>query len=383
MASRALFLYGTVLDSLECEQYIARKRNDITSRLTGQIAAPNVRDPYDILTRSIKREFPDCDITFAGKVPIDDWLRPVPKADPMNLMMVTLTSYRTFNDSGGPEDYSRLVYESLHDPGKFEAGTTNNLNGILDLPDDTVPIMLGVDHSASGGAIQALSEKYGRDDLLLMVFDYHADIRPTHISMGLSQWDSERRRIPWYDTPRPDRYGAGSFLYYLFERQIVLPENTILVGPVAYPTRRLREVEDSRVQAYISLYDSLVERGLTIIHRHEFKDSQWRKRVSEFLKENKGSPMYLSFDTDVGILGPLNATRLIHFGPPEIPMRGLSQEELLDAADIVRKHIDTDRLSVVGMDFMEIDTLLVDQPINQYVGDRTTQFVNKFINTIL
>lgn len=379
----SLVVYGSLLDSLECEPYVDRKRDDLVSRLAGRPPLSEHADPFDALLSALQSGLKSVDVAPAGKVSIDDWLRPVPKADPMNLMMVSMTSYQAYNDSGGPEDYTKQTYDTLLRPERLEAVTETSLGSITELPEHAIPLMLGVDHSVSGAPIQALSERYGSEDLVLVVLDYHADIRPTHVSVGLSQWDVERRGMIWLEGPRPDRYEAGSFLYYLFERNIVLPENTILIGPVAYPTKRLRLVEDPRVQEYVELYDSLVERGLKIIHRSKFNGPSWRKDLAKVLGDVNGSHLYLSLDSDVGVLNAINATRLIHFGRPEIPMKGLGLSELIEIARELCDWVSKNNIKLAGIDAMEMDVMLIDRTLSPQLEDQTSNVLVEFLSELL
>ncbi len=371
------------MDSLECQPYVTRKRDDLASRLAGNPPMSEHADPFDHLLPVLQSGLRSVDVKPAGKATIDEWLRPVPKADPMNLMMVSMTSYQAYNDSGGAEDYTKVVYDALHQPERLEARTEHSPIPFTELPEHVIPLMIGVDHSVSGAPIQITSEECGPEDLVLVILDYHADIRPTHVSLNLSQWDTERRGMVWLEGPRPDRYDAGSFLYYLFERDIVLPENTIIVGPVAYPTERLRAVKDERVQEYVELYDSLVERGLKILHWSKINDTSWRESLAKMLDGVNGSHLYLSLDSDVGVLNSINATRLVHFGRRETPVKGLGLNELVGIASEVRHWAVKKDVKIAGVDIMELDVMLIDRVLSPVLADRTSAAIVEFLSALL
>ncbi len=378
-----LFVYGSILDSLECEPYIKRKRDLVASALADLATVPQKRDPYDVLLPKLQVGLNGVQVIPGGMVPIDDWLRPVPRPDPMNLMMISLTSYRAFNDSDGPYDYSKQVQTALNNPETMETSTSAKGSSLTEVLETAIPLMLGVDHSASGGAIRALAETYGRDELVLVVFDYHTDFLPMHISLGMSQWDMQRKGIPWTEPPRKDSYGAGSFLYNLLQEEILLPHNIIIIGSVPQPTKALRRVDDPRVQAYIGFYDTMIERGVQVLPRLAFKSAEWHEHLRDMLRKTNGSKMYVSFDMDVGVLNSFSAVRVLHFGPTEFPVKGIGIEDLLDCMAILRDAIDAGSLELVGLDFMEFDTLLIDRPIMGTLTDSTSTNLNYLLQELL
>jgi len=235
---RTLLVFGTALDALESLAYVERKLENLTARLAGLAPEPPARDPYDALLPRLREKLGAERVMPAGKVPVDEWLQPIPPPDPLNLPLISLSNYEAFTDSNGARTYADQVRDAVSSPegllssalrkAGLRGGTGRDEVGWL-------PVMVGVDHSATGGVVEALSERYGRDELGLVVLDYHADFRPTGVTY---QWDSERRGLPYLLPPRPDTYNAGTFLYHLLENGVVEPGNLTLLGVVEYEAQR-------------------------------------------------------------------------------------------------------------------------------------------------
>lgn len=83
-------------------------------------------------------------------------------------------------------NYNRLL--DLGDLFLEQNSTKNAINSVYslisDLPKDSVPLMIGGDHSLTYGAILSLYQKYN-DDFLLIHFDQHLDIEFCNIDQNI------------------------------------------------------------------------------------------------------------------------------------------------------------------------------------------------------
>lgn len=113
-------------------------------------------DPYDAVTNHMADILEELDITLAGKFLIPPWLGPRPPQS--SFPMVTVDHMRYFFDSNG----------------FFELA--NRLEGFVrDSILPQMPIMIGIDHSATGGVVSALVERYGAQSVSVVVLDRHFD----------------------------------------------------------------------------------------------------------------------------------------------------------------------------------------------------------------
>ncbi|MEM0100917.1 MAG: alpha-glucosidase domain-containing protein, partial [Candidatus Methanomethyliaceae archaeon] len=175
---------------------------------------------------------------------IELWLTPTPPSE--MIFMVTVENIVTFIDSNGCKEYADQLMENIY----------KNI-----IPD--FPILIGVDHSLSGGAIRALCKEYGHENIRLIVFDSHTDFILPTIRCGLIHYDLENNpntKFSPYDPyiyNRPDSYNADSFLNYISKE--LPPENIFLIGVSDYPPKIAEEINDERVKKYVEFYKSIEE----------------------------------------------------------------------------------------------------------------------------
>jgi arginase family enzyme len=104
-----------------------------------------------------------------------------------------------------------------------------------------IPIMLGVDHSLTGGCVKALTREYDSVNLALIILDSHFDAIIPSVRCGLIQYDVETNPISPFSPSDPyvkgrlDSYNADSFIYYLVKERVLPPENILVLGVSDYP----------------------------------------------------------------------------------------------------------------------------------------------------
>lgn len=268
-----------------------------------------------------------------GTIEVEGWARPVPAvADPHALTAeASLAQMR----AGACRVVAERVRE--HRPG---AG---------------VPLMLGIDHSASGGAIEAASARHGAENLTVVVLDAHLDAVPGDIRQGLLAYAGEHPEIFGVLATQhaaaneaPD-YDCGSFLHALIARGIVLPHRLVVLGCADLPPPGLRAVTDARVQRYLAHYDALVARGLRAVPREAILAApDIGALVRATLAGERGKAAYVSVDMDVGAHAALTGVRFLD-------QEGLPAEALFALFEAVLAAVTSERNHLAGLDLMEFD----------------------------
>jgi len=117
--------------------------------------------------------------------------------------MLTVENFVSFVDSNGYLEYA------------------DQLMGLVGSRFPETPVIFGVDHSLTGGAVRAAAGEYGGENLRLVVFDSHFGFIIPSIRCGLIQYDLETNKETKFtaDDPfifnRPDSYNADSFLHFI------------------------------------------------------------------------------------------------------------------------------------------------------------------------
>lgn len=290
------------------------------------------RDPGEVLKPYALR-IPG--VSDGGCIHIDDWLRPSPvHCEPSELSVERACNFARRN---GCRDVAQHVRE------RIEAA------------DASVSLMVGVDHSASGGAIEAFSAVYGRDDLVVIVMDSHFDAVPGDIRQGLLAYGRENVdafgdlascHAPFADA---SQYDCGSFLSDLIARGVIAPQNLIVLGCADMPAARLESANDARVQRYLAYVRDLQSRDVRIVTRDELlAAADPRALVQHVTGSYADRPVYLSVDMDIGAQRALAGVRFLEqAGLPEDLMQTVF-EAALEAATGNGNWL-------VGLDLMEFD----------------------------
>jgi arginase family enzyme len=233
------------------------------------------------------------------------------------------------------------------------------------------PVMIGVDHSLTGGVVMALSRRY--EDLNIVLFDAHFDVlkyQPLNanshppcsgkpLNDSLLNKDNE---ITFYE--------CGNFIWYLLEQNIIKPENLWVLGVQDEILQSLQSNchQSEAEQAQIKEYAKLIERGVHLISKTDL--------ISKDLHLNPNSPTYVSIDMDVGSLSSVYSARFMN-------CIGLTYDEF---AKSIRKLFNTlQELNIpfVGLDIMEIDIHLLEaNELSPYM-DYTREMVRETIQAIL
>ncbi len=262
-----------------------------------------------------------------NRIDVESWLRPLP--EPSDLPLMSVENFVVFIDSGGCLEYAELVEETCRDV-------------------ESLPVLIGVDHSLSGGVLRAVSERMDGEKLIYLVLDAHFDCILPEIRCGLLQYDAETNPESRYSTDnpfiygRPNSYNADSFLHFLWEWNVVERESTIVAGVVDYPPESAQEIDDSRVARYVNFYLGQEERGVKII-RSERLRSNPAGIIRSAIEECDGDAVYISIDLDVGANTCCDGVRFSEH-------RGVGCKAIVETVRSV-----TDNCRIAGIDICEFD----------------------------
>ncbi len=291
-----------------------------------------VDDPYEGIMEIVRQEVNPERWSEKGSIDIPGWLRPIPPlADEEK---ITTEAFVDFMDHGGFETYAQQV-------GDFIA--TNIF------PD--IPCMLAVDHSLTGGAFKKLAERYGAENISLIVLDSHTDAIPMSVMAGMIQYDIDTNPDTVHDRHDPflyhrrDSYNASSFLYCLLAEEVLKPQNLYLIGISDYPPKHAFRIKDPRIENYVSIFSELKRKGATILTKNDFLVSP--SKIKNIFTHINNPYVYISIDLDIGARNGIEGVRFLE-------RQGLNERQIYRMVDFL-KDLLSKGVRLVGMDLTEIN----------------------------
>ncbi len=341
--------FGCSLDALDHGEKVAMKRAYLSALSRGMIGGELARDPYDLLLGRLS----DVEgIPALGRLELATWLEPRPAPGDIDLVRERL--YREFLDCGGAREAADRVREFV---------STRVL--------PARPLMFGVDHSLTGGVLEALSDEFGFDGLAVVVLDSHFDAVPTSIRRNAAT-SPEKAGGVGLDT-LPESYNCGTWLASLLESRTLLPGNLVVIGPSDHPGYEKEPGEGEKVSAYRESYLSFEERGVKVIPKRAIRESGADDAAKEAFKSVGEKPVYISLDADLGAGREVGAVRFLD-------TLGLSAEEILELAGALARRLEESGSELAGLDVMEIDVHLADLPGSE---DKTVETCAAVVRTFL
>ena len=327
-------VFGLNLDPDERYESISNKISNVNS---------NIKDPYEIVSDKLK-DSNEIRYIKVGKVQVEPWLIPTPKKE--DLFMVDVDNLVAFIDADGCREYAQNVKDFVKE--KI-------------FPD--VPLMIGVDHSGTGGCIEAIAEKYGKANVSVVMLDSHFDgIIPTQ-RLKLIQHDIEFNPNTKFseDDPylynRVDSFNADSFLYFLLKEKKILPKNLFVLGVSDYPPKAAKDANDSRIREYYEFYRKFEEDGVTILPKNKLK-ANFEMVLKKVFENIKTPYVYVSVDIDIGSRQALTGARFLDY-------LGLEESDIYRILDGLNKYAKEKQIEIVGADVMEIDQSKAGQKIGK------------------
>ncbi len=334
-------LFGVALDPADDPWSLRLKQSWMAADPAGLDWLGTCRDPYDAVTTALADLLRERGIKPAGKVSVPSWLTPRP--DPADLPLVTAENMAAFFDSG----------ELLEITKRVRAFVADKI-----LP--AVPIMLGVDHSATAGAVAALSAKYGAADLGVLVLDQHFDAIPLSVRLaGLDQ----SAAVP---VGFSDGFSCGDFWAYLMDSGAVLPPNLAFIGVADYPSDT-----DPRREPFHRAYLDFEKRGCRFFPLDRFRDD-YRPELARFIGRTAAAHVYVSLDLDVASYAGTRAARYMD-------RPGLTRENIIDIAQAITGACRRGRFQVAGLDIMEFNMHFLGIETPDGARDATLDLVGEFI----
>jgi arginase family enzyme len=344
-------LFGVALDVSDDPFSLQLKLASLWARQQGQKLHD---DPYEAIIEHIA--WKKGQIEPAGKFPLVSWLGPRPKASDQRL--VTRERMQQFLDEDGPLKTSHELRDFVAD--KILPG---------------LPVMVGIDHSATGGVVSALSERLGPDNLTVLVLDRHFDALPLSVRMepvlGMASAYPTGARDLFLGMSGEDAYCCGNFWAYLLDKGLVSPERMLFMGVADYPAEKAAPEWETFRERYLAFE----ERGCNFFPLREFGGS-YGKRLERFLVEKIRTPyVYVSLDLDVGAYRCVHAARYMD-GP------GIEEKALLHIAHLVAKGCRSGKFRLAGLDVMEFNMHLLGITTEDGVEDATVRVARDFIQTL-
>jgi arginase family enzyme len=294
-------------------------------------------DPYDVLSDLLDLIDKDGLFVRGGKIDVETWLTPFPLH--LDMILMNTLSFVSFIDAEGCREYYAKVAELAK---KI-------------LPE--IPFLVGVDHSLSGGLLKALSERYGKSDILTIFVDSHFDAIQTPTRCDLIHYDIETNPHTRFDANdlylhnRLNSYNAESFIRFLVQDEVLLPENIVCIGVSNYPPSEAFRSEDERLRKYVEQFTSLERRGLKIVRKEDLRS---RPNILESIFKNYDLPyVSVSVDMDIGAKLACSGVRFSEYA-------GMQRSEILKIVEAIRTHA-LQRSSLIGLDLMEIDMHSADE----------------------
>lgn len=328
-------MFGCALDPDERDESVKRKID--YAAFSKENPVKRYLDPYDALSRVIRLIDSRNLFSIEGKIDVESWLTPFPLYS--DLQRLSVQSFVSFIDSGGCREYADKVYSFTRDMQ----------------PD--LPFLVGIDHSTSGGVLRAISEECGEENVTAIFLDSHFDAIPSPVRCEMIHYDIENNLESMFsaDDPyiygRADSYNPESFIKFLIDEKVILPENTFCIGVSNYPSAEAFEIDDPRVKRYIKHFLDAQHRGLTIVEKEDLRRNP---NILESIFENRTTNYtYISIDMDVGANNACNGVRFKDY-------TGLSLEEILHIAQILNEKV-LKRTSLKGIDLTEIDMHSADE----------------------
>ncbi|MFX1452913.1 MAG: arginase family protein [Promethearchaeota archaeon] len=365
--SKEIKVFGASLDPSDTQTKISIKQAYLNSLASGNTEKSKYLDAYDAFVSHSKfLKLPN--FNKIGKFPIESWLRPKPDLEDFQFM--NPLDFRIFLDSNGCKEYSDEIEKFIDQ--KILPG---------------IPLMIGADHSLTGGVLKALSKKYGAKNITLIILDAHFDGIPSKLRLGLAKYSKEHREeidvlFPELlasiedDLEIPQSYNCGTFLYHLLKDGTIKAENLIIFGCMDYPREEFKDIQDSRVKNYVDFYFNYEKKGVKIIP-NSGNNIKMQKQFELALKSIKTPYVYISIDVDVGALNAILASRFYEF-------TGVDEDCLMGIAGLLKNLVQQETVELIGMDIMEIELYFLNAKLKKFgKTDKTIEIMDHFIEIML
>lgn len=341
-------IFGASLDALSSPERVNLKLAYIGHLRNRAFNRGEYKDPYDFIKAFVAKNITLNDkIKWSGKISIPSRLAPKPKVSDASRLSVD--KFNQFLESNGCWKYALMVSDYINK--KISPG---------------MPVMIGVDHSLSGGSIMALTDRY--PNLNIVILDSHFDVM-----------EMQRNTISMFHLPNTKKmkhkshlnyYECGNFLDCLLEKGVISPKNLWILGVQDEIYRELKGGkylgENSDLNA-ISIKKWMGE-GVHVVFKHMIQSGNFKMDLN--------GPTYFSIDMDVGSMSSIYSARFMN-------SCGLNREEFLQLLNKVSRLIEASRCPLVGLDIMEFDVHFFDVAKEKLFNDGTEQIIKEIFEIFL
>jgi arginase family enzyme len=343
-------IFGVAIDASDDPWALELKRASINASDCAERRLPD--DLYDSLIPELRKLDPK--IEALGKFSVPSLLTPRPR--PSDAPFITQENMDAFVSDGGLQRLSWQLTDFVR----------KNV-----LP--AMPIMLGVDHSATGGVVTALAEKLGSENLTVLVLDQHFDALPIAVRLPSdSGFGFNLGFLNTLSNLTNEAYCCGNFWKYLIDDAVVLPRNLLFVGVADYP----EDGTSAGSERYRNAYLDFEARGCGFFPLKEFEGT-YINRLRNFLREKITTPyLYVSLDLDVGSYQCVHAARYMD-------RPGLERKALMDIARIIRDESKSGKFQLAGSDVMEFNVHFSRIETSDGTKDHTVGLALDFLKELL
>ena len=212
------------------------------------------------------------------------------------------------------------------------------------LQDKKLLMTIGGDHSISNGVLHALAKTHGAENVTIVHFDAHLDLRDAHEALDYSHasvmFNARKMGFPMVQIGIRD---------HISEEEIEYIQKNKIQKSIYWCPSQPKGFYDSHKSKLSTFLD-------TSLILWDSKPSE--KQMQSIFSQIKTKYVYLSIDMDV-----MDASLVPSTGTP-LP-RGLSFETLQDISHAVIQHAKNKKISLIGFDVVEIAPLLRD-PKKEY-----------------
>jgi arginase family enzyme len=330
--------FGCALDVLDAPDKLALKLAYLDALREGRVQADIARDPYDLLQAALDGA---AGLVTVGKLELEAWMTPRPALAAAGEVVVPL--YREFLDTGGCAIVSARVREFVRER-------------VLPL----TPFMIGVDHSLTGGVLDAICGP-DPEEMALVVLDSHFDAIPSQVRRAAAA-EAGAAEPRGDEEPEPESYNCGTWVAGVIERELVAPSNIVVIGPSDRPADA-GEAEGRAMAAFRDTYAAFESDGVRVIGKQRVREVGAAEAAREAVQGLNARSIYLSVDADIGAGEQVKAVRFLD-------TIGLEPREVVRLCGSIAVEAAARGVELAGFDVMEIDVHLADIPGS---GDRTIE----------
>jgi arginase family enzyme len=307
MTKQGARFFGVPLDPPNSPERLNLKLAYVLQHLDREDCKDELQDSYDAVAKHIQQQNNVVKGEWLGKIPVESWL--VPRPCLQDLPKLNLDRCYAFLERNGCWFYALQVAHFIEKHV---------------LPHR--PVMIGVDHSLTGGALVSLIQHY--DGLNVVILDAHLDV--LSLDPLLAQGTTAGSELIIQPEPEISCYHCGNFLGHLLAKNLIRPENLWLLGV------QETALKQAGMQNYVK---KLVDIGVHILSEDQ---------VFSGKKLDVSGPTYVSVDMDVGSLVSVFSARYMN-------CYGWSKDQFIYALSLATDSIEKAQVPLVGLDIMEVD----------------------------